>query len=153
MLPQELNFKAFLKKENKLVKIQSIDFITNKVTYSLNIFDDKEQVACYKSFEANFNEIELIQCTNQKDKNGNFIYEGDIVRTFESLVGIIRYGKHANVTKNPINLGWYIEWKDYSNSLIFSNQLLAFSELANNPSGLEVIGNIYENKESLCQKQ
>lgn len=147
MLPQELNLKAFLKNTREMVKVININFITEKITYCKNIFDDSEQVACYKEFEADFKDVELIQCTNLKDSKGNYIYEGDIVKTLESLTGIVKYEKHKGDAKNLYHFGWYIEWFGKNNKMMFSNQILPFVESKTNSSCFEIIGNIFQNPE------
>ena len=78
----------------------------------------------------------ICQCTGLKDKNGNLIWENDIVRGkmhgnygYRKLVGVVQYYIDAfkvNVKPNSF-------WGDYKN---ISN-------------ACEVIGNVFDNKELL----
>ena len=78
----------------------------------------------------------ICQCTGLKDKNGNLIWENDIVRGkmhgnygYRKLVGVVQYYIDAfkvNVKPNSF-------WGDYKNI----------------PNACEVIGNIFDNKELL----
>jgi len=72
------------------------------------------------------NEIEIMQYTDLKDKNGKEIYEGDIVRNlYEVYPVVFESGMFCiNDLETPI---WKMNTKDY----------------------WEVIGNIYENKDLL----
>lgn len=64
------------------------------------------------------------QCTGLKDKNGKLIFEGDIVTDGERI--------------------GYITWFDESGAWGVTGFLFG-----RNPDRLEIIGNIYENKELL----
>lgn len=75
--------------------------------------------------------VHLMQYTGLKDKNGQEIYEGDIIRFYDSLVssflvGVVDFkdGSFVIVSDGAT----HYRWMDYD---------------------LEVIGNIYENKELL----
>lgn len=85
-------------------------------------------------------EIELMQSTGLKDKNGKEIFEGDIV----SLYSVARVIKKNNL------LGFYIEEGEkigYFSDIVDVNCLeffvKDFGEVA------EILGNIYENPELL----
>ncbi|MBD9758305.1 YopX family protein [Enterococcus faecium] len=89
-----------------------------------------------KQFEEilDFLDIELMQSTGLKDKNGVEIFEGDIVKTL---------GADLEVTFSTIKFeegAFCVDYKDLGTEFVF----LYFVD-----SPLEVIGNIYENSELL----
>ena len=78
------------------------------------------------------NDLHLMQSTGLKDKNGQEIFEGDILGTKDGLLnGIIEY---------RTDLGMW------TNSLLRYNN---FERLCSIASDREIIGNIYENPEIL----
>lgn len=74
-------------------------------------------------------DIVLMQCTGLKDKNGKFIYEGDII-------------KDLIVPEYPYIVKWFKG--EFKLKSIVSNSYLEFDTIQQ-----EVIGNIYENPELL----
>lgn len=78
------------------------------------------------------NDLNLMQSTGFKDKNGKEIFEGDVLGTKDGLLnGFIEYRE---------DLGMFV------NSLIRYNN---FERLCNVASDREIIGNVYENPELL----
>ena len=80
-----------------------------------------------------FDEIELMQSTGILDKNSQEIFEGDIVRFFDSLYTVFYDIKEGCYRLKPHDDRWVV---DYMSS--FSSE-----------ESFEIVGNIYENKECL----
>lgn len=88
-------------------------------------------------YEMDFDEIELMQSTGIKDKNGKEIFEGDIVIAWSQGV------KGTFEIKRRIDGLWllYPAWKD--------GQFWYLSPTEDGRETIEIIGNIYENHELL----
>ena len=78
-------------------------------------------------------ELILMQSTGLVDKNGKEIFEGDIVRFFDSLYTVFYDIKEGCYRLKPHDDRWVV---DYMSS--FSSE-----------ESFEIVGNIYENKECL----
>ncbi|QBX15782.1 phage uncharacterized protein TIGR01671 [Streptococcus equinus] len=126
---RELKFRAWLKDEKRMAKVHEVSFFDDKV-FTITTIDN---------FYAD-DEFKLMQFTGLKDKNGKEVFEGDIIN--------YKYGRHTS-TQFVVK---YDEFQatfvvvDNHNDLVYT-----FRELADyiQLNSLEVIGNIYENKELL----
>lgn len=126
-----LKFRAYIKSINKVVDVLKIDFKSNTLLLDIDS-DEIIPKSYYWWYETtlSFEDVEIMQSTGLFDKNGVEIFEGDIVRnTHTGSVGRVHWCVH--------NTGffYYVE-KDKKDYTVFR---------ANH--NLEVIGNVYENKE------
>ena len=83
----------------------------------------------------------LMQCTGLNDKNGKLIYESDIVRFKDNIT--------INGSKTHIAV---IEHNETFNTFMYHAEcmgLYTVNKAQNEKFNVEVIGNIYENKELL----
>ena len=120
---REIKFRAWLKEERKMVNVETLFIGINRLCFG----NSKTEDLFFRDFE----EVELMQYTGLKDKNGKEIYEGDIVvlnNVENDNMCIVRY-EHSRYRLE----GWSLR-EDLSNV---------------EDRFLEVVGNIYENKNLL----
>jgi hypothetical protein len=87
-------------------------------------------------------DIELMQYTGLKDKDGREIYEGDIVASGRFKEGIVMYGDcgGGGPDEGFRTMGFYVDDKGWDKGLL-------------DIEPIEVKGNIYENPELIEAKQ
>lgn len=119
--------KAYSKEKQKVYDVKYIDF-DNETLELLT-----EQQFDFYAHVYDFDEVEFMENTGMKDKKGKYIYEGDIVTVNGTWDCIIEYKQSscAFVLKS-IDSRWSTGY---------------FSNYEDIEEMLEVIGNIYENKE------
>lgn len=87
----------------------------------------------------------ICRCTGLKDKNGNLIWENDIIKYhFRDLYAQIRYGAYQNCfdSQKAEHIGFYVDWSENRN---YRKDLGYWINTVN----AEVVGNIFDNQELL----
>ena len=120
---REIKFRVYISKYKILDTPDIINFNTQEVKYDSDYYS--------------LDDIELMQYTGIKDKNGVEIYEGDIV--------LIRIDKTNILHKTVVKFkhGAFIA------DIIDNNDYIYLFHFGFNEDDFEVIGNIYENKNLL----
>ncbi len=119
---REIKFRAWDKKRKEMGIVEEFDF--NK---GVSVRSEKTKKGWYVYLESG--NIELMQFTSLKDKNGKEIYEGDILD-----VDMFGYTIKSEVEWCPGGF-WGIEHSDSKRTIPVRKS--------------EIIGNIYENPELL----
>ena len=144
----------------------------NRITSQLHLvdglyFDDKE--AEYVDDDnvlrfVSFKNVELMQSTGLKDKNGKEIFEGDILKFNDEWNEYCHEG-YVDGSVEGINFVEVVRGEAcfefgktrYPESSLFiymEDEHLSFAELVKDKDfGFEIIGNVYENPELLEEKE
>ena len=127
-----LKFRAYIKSINKVVDVLKIDFKSNTLLLDIDS-DEIIPKSYYWWYETtlSFEDVELMQSTGLFDKNGKEIFEGDVVSRFQRTVEEVVWNSKK---------GW---WAIQTRAEIGLTVLAQFIE------AVEIIGNIYENKEKI----
>jgi uncharacterized phage protein (TIGR01671 family) len=133
---REIKFKAIHCLKNGKVAL-SKPFLINEINcYDSELYGQELYVRSQKGEDVFINySTELIQFTGLKDKKGKEIYEGDIVKTTNKGKCIIRFDRYLD-GHSSAHQGFCLELENEQ----------GFNGL---DGSLEVIGNIYQNKELL----
>ena len=125
---REIKFRAWDKEYKSMHEASYIDWHENEVGY------DKG------NYYTNLDSCILMQYTGLKDINGKEIYESDIVRCM--------LGEHWNYKETIGTVLFHCgEWAlEEKGSMFFKIKLYRCKEI-------EIIGNIYENPELLCEEK
>lgn len=127
---KEIEFRAWLKNEKKMVEVEEINFIYEVIRFK----DYKNPFTEPIERTVSFKDIELIQCTGFKDKYNVKIFDSYIVKI---------------TIKDKITIA-EVKWSEKRCKFIFvcGEDTIGLEYFQIN-SELEVIGNIYENPELL----
>ena len=125
-MSREIKYRAWLKEENKMVIVETIDFSEKSIQY----LEKNEIIDAYLLRRMIFEDIELMQYTGIKNKNGLEIYEGDII--------ICKYGPEIMMEVKWIDEGFRTLGKYNGDNYVGYVK-----------NSAEVGGNIYENPELL----
>lgn len=127
-------FRAYNKELRKMYEVDTICPYEDNHTKGGEVFLKGIQ---YNSFYFP-EEVEVMQCTGLKDKNGKLIYEADIVKfnfDTDEIKAVVSWDDKELI-------GFYLNTTDY-----FKDKYVTDYDFYKND--YEVIGNIYENKELL----
>ena len=130
-----LKFRAWDKANKEMLKIDVIDFFLK----GIRVLEHNGN-----SFFMKFSDVEIMQSTGLFDKNEKEIFEGDIINCGYLFNGspfdeLDEYEEEKGVVKF-VNCGFNIKFKNDTN---------LFIDIMESCEDIEVIGNIYENKELL----
>lgn len=124
-------------------KFRAWDRLTDKM-FPVGIIDCSIQVVYIEESNGldscrNSDEVELMQFTGFKDKNGKEVFEGDIIKDSEDFIAQVVYDKEY--------AGFGLNYQPFD---LTDGLSVTFEELKNEyQNTFEIIGNIYENPELL----
>lgn len=128
---REIKFKAYFKMDGNTYEVLAIDFSKDVAT----LYDAKTEADFIVSFE----DIELMQYTGYRDKNGIRMYEGDVLVKIDDIYEDL----YTVVYKDGC---FYLFHNDMDDPLYLDGQ--SFYE-----TYYEVIGNVYENEDDVLRRK
>jgi uncharacterized phage protein (TIGR01671 family) len=113
-------FKAYMPKENKTYDVSEINLSKEKVFVWV-----KDKLGSLITIDLDFSEVKILQAIGQKDKNGEDIYNGDVL-LHPNGVGYLYYDKEdvGYMVKEIAGgqfYGYYMEHTSWSNTTVIGN--------------------------------
>ena len=158
-MSREIKFRAWLKEENKMVNVETMDFTDKSMQY----LEKNEIIDAYLLRRMIFEDVELMQYTDCTDSKGKMIFEGDILLssnengTFLQLIGFGDSERDYDCMLKGFKIidGYTLENDDYEISecksltqeLIEKNNIPIIEKENIIMDGQWVIGNKYQNPE------
>jgi uncharacterized phage protein (TIGR01671 family) len=138
-----IKFRAWDKKRKRMYKV--LNLYVDSIGVHSGIWADVEGFDVIEDknirIQIQPKDIEVMQFTGLKDKNGKEIYEGDVVTAFLEKRAVVHFGDYSvngsDYYSNNTTAGFYILYIDDS------------EESGIDPSETTVIGNIHETPELL----
>lgn len=120
------------------------DFVITSTGYAAKIDEEFLGKCVFNQENLEFNKQAVVmQCTGLKDRNEKLIYEGDIVKYTSKK-------SKTNPEKAPYTENYKIVWQEkYTGYNLQSKEKVNCFNLGIMTDDIEVVGNIYENKELL----
>ena len=128
-------FRAWHIHKQIMCEVIRIDFEQEIVTLDLETDDDEY---FWVETDWSFSDVEIMQSTGCRDKNGIEIYEGDVIKDKYDKIWLVQWyvGAFVITNKIPDSDG---QTSTYSH----------FSNVSNHHFYFEVIGNVYQDPELL----
>ena len=138
----EKKFRVWLNKKMIYIKDDIyISFFNAKGAVDWSICNRKDQTTIYKhdiSYPEIYNNSKLMQYTGLKDMNGKEIFEGDIFKYGSIIVNTVLFKEGMFCYAATLIMDDYVKLSNYY-----------FDWENDKASKIEVIGNVYQNKELL----
>ena len=128
-------FRAWHIHKQIMCEVIRIDFEQEIVTLDLETDDDEYY---WMETDWNFSDVEIMQYTGCRDKNGIEIYEGDVIKDKYDKIWLVQWYVGAFVITNKIP-------DSDGQTTTYSH----FSNVSNHHFYFEVIGNMWDNPELL----
>lgn len=136
---RERKYKAWVKDRCEFFPVFEIDFYDK----SVGVWGCGNENCGTCSDYFYFDEIELIEYTGLKDKNGVEIYDGDIIKFSERTVNGGVFTHTCQVYQNERGTWWAEGYPDFDSDYKTRRHVYSVQRFC------EVIGNVYENPELL----
>ena len=128
-------FRAWHINKQIMCEVMRIDFEQGIITLDLETDDDEYY---WMETDWNFSDVEIMQYTGCRDKNGIEIYEGDVIKDKYDKIWLVQWYVGAFVITNKIP-------DSDGQTTTYSH----FSNVSNHHFYFEVIGNMWNNPELL----